>query len=224
LIRWNHPERGLVPPNVFIPIAEDSGQLLAIDDWVLNESCRQFRAWQDQGLMTDETIAINLSPLQFKTSDFEDRVIAALEKSKLAPRYLELEVTERSLAERPQEVAKTMRRLSELGIKFSIDDFGTGYSSLQYLKTLPVNKIKIAHEFVWEMLKNANDATIVDAIIGLGQDFGHQIIAEGVETAEQLGYLRGKGCTLIQGYYFSKPQPSERLETWVSEELPKLLG
>ncbi|MET0024956.1 MAG: EAL domain-containing protein [Sedimenticola sp.] len=224
LIRWNHPEHGLVLPNVFVPIAEESGQLLVIDDWVLNESCRQLRSWQDRGLMMDATVAVNLSPLQFKTAEFEDRVIVALEASKLDPHHLELEVTERTLAERPEEVAEVMLRLNKLGVKFSIDDFGTGYSSLQYLKSLPVSKIKIAHEFVWEMLKDSNDAAIVDAIIGLGQDFGHQIIAEGVETSEQLGYLRGKGCPLIQGYYFSKPEPPDRFEKWMREELPSFLS
>ncbi len=224
LVRWKHPDRGIVGPNVFIPIAEESGQLLAIDNWVLNEACTQMSVWQAQGVMRDTTIAVNLSPLQFKSSDFEESVISALEKSRLDPKCLELEVTERTLAERPDEVAKIMRRLNERGVKFSIDDFGTGYSSLQYLKTLPVYKIKIAQEFVWEMLKNSQDASIVKAIIGLSRDLGHDVLAEGVETEEQLSHLLSGGCHLIQGYYFSKPLPPDELEKWLDQTKYRLPG
>ena len=170
LLRWHHPKRGILGPCEFIPVAEDSGLLLEIDGWVLKEACRQMRAWQDQGLMGKAVISVNLSPLQFKTADFEEKVVAALEKAGLDPHCLELEITERSLAERPDDVANVMKRLDARGVRFSIDDFGTGYSSLQYLKRLPVSKIKIAQEFVRDMLQDASDASIVRAIIRLGQE------------------------------------------------------
>jgi len=208
LLRWHHPKRGILGPCEFIPVAEDSGLLLEIDGWVLKEACRQMRAWQDQGLMGKAVISVNLSPLQFKTADFEEKVVAALKEAGLDPHSLELEITERSLAERPDDVAKVMKRLDARGVRFSIDDFGTGYSSLQYLKRLPVSKIKIAQEFVRDMLQDASDASIVRAITGLGQELGHEVVAEGVETREQLEFLQDTGCRLVQGYLFGRPQPA----------------
>jgi diguanylate cyclase (GGDEF)-like protein len=214
LIRWEHPERGFVPPNNFIPVAEQSGQLLAIDDWVLREACRQMRAWQEEGLLIDGMIAVNMSPLAFKRDDFEQKIISVLDESGIEPSCLELEVTESVLAQRPEEIAGIMKRLGSHGVRFSIDDFGTGYSSMQYLKSLPVHKIKIAHEFVWEMLSDASDASIVKAIIGLSRDLGHEVIAEGVETQGQLEFLLRENCHLFQGYYFSRPQPANKFAAW----------
>jgi diguanylate cyclase (GGDEF)-like protein/PAS domain S-box-containing protein len=217
LLRWNHPERGLLGPGEFVPVAEDSGLLLKIDDWVLQEACRQMRAWQDQGLMRAAAMSLNLSPLQFKTADFEKKIAAAMEEAGLDPHCLELEITERSLAERPEVVADVMKRLDARGVRFSIDDFGTGYSSMQYLKRLPVRKIKIAQEFVRDMKTDASDASIVRAIIGLGQELGLEVIAEGVETEEQLALLEDRGCYLIQGYLFGRPQPAAELTAWLQE-------
>ncbi|QIZ82193.1 sensor domain-containing protein [Thalassovita gelatinovora] len=220
LLRWNHPEKGIRGPGDFIDVAEDSGLLLDIDGWVLQDACRQMRAWHDQGVMRQATISVNLSTLQFKTSDFESNVLAALGRTGLAPRYLELEITERSLAERPDEVAAVMQRLSAKGIRFSIDDFGTGYSSLQYLKRLPVSKIKIAQEFIRDMMSDSSDASIVRAIISLGTELGHDVIAEGVETKAQLEFLQQRGCHLFQGYYFGHPQPASEL----TERLRRVAG
>ncbi|WP_323785799.1 EAL and GGDEF domain-containing protein [Thalassovita sp.] len=211
LLRWDHPEKGIRGPGEFIRVAEDSGLLLDIDTWVLQQACRQMRAWHDQGLMRQATVSVNLSTLQFKTSEFENDVLSALNSAGLPPRYLELEITERSLAERPDEVAAVMQRLAAKGIRFSIDDFGTGYSSLQYLKRLPVSKIKIAQDFIRDMMADSSDASIVRAIISLGIELGHDVIAEGVETQEQLEFLQEKGCFLFQGYYFGRPQPTPEL-------------
>lgn len=215
LLRWKHPKRGILEPGEFIRIAEDSGLLLEIDEWVLQEACRQMRVWHDQRLMKRATMSVNLSPLQFKTVEFEENVVAALEEAGLDPHCLELEITERSFAERPDEVAKVMKRLDGRGVRFSIDDFGTGYSSLQYLKRLPVSKIKVGQEFVRDMMGDASDASIVRAIISLGQELGHEVIAEGVETKEQLDFLQDRGCFLVQGYFFGRPQPATELTAWL---------
>ena len=211
LLRWNHPKRGLLGPRDFIHVAETSGILLEIDAWVLRQACEQMSRWIEQDLLHETTLGINLSPLQFKTAEFERGILAVLERFGLAPHSLELELTERSLAERPEAVAGLMRRLTDRGIRFSIDDFGTGYSSLQYLKKLPACKIKVAQEFVRDMLTDSNDASIVRAIIRLGQELGRDVIAEGVEIQDQLTFLQDKGCFLFQGYLFGRPLPAAEL-------------
>ncbi|WP_373050228.1 bifunctional diguanylate cyclase/phosphodiesterase [Thalassovita aquimarina] len=211
LLRWNHPERGLLGPGAFIRAAETSGCLLDIEDWVLRQACRQMSEWQVQGLLETAIISVNLSPLQFKTAEFENSVLSALEEAGLSPQCLELEITERSVAERPEAVAPLIERLTATGIRFSIDDFGTGYSSLQYLKKLPVSKIKVAQEFVADMLSDPSDASIVRAIISLGHELGYEVIAEGVETEAQRDFLQDRGCFLFQGYLFGRPSPASQM-------------
>ncbi len=207
LLRWNHPTRGLLSPGSFIPVAETSGFVLEIEAWVLRQACQQMSAWRAQGFLGSSTVGVNLSPLQFKTAEFEANIFAALEDARLPPQCLELEITERSVAGRPETVARLVERLTAKGIGFSIDDFGTGYSSLQYLKRLAVKKIKVAQGFVSDMMADPGDASIVRAIISLGQELGYQVIAEGVESEEQRDFLQDKGCFLFQGFLFGKPQP-----------------
>ncbi|GAB4255894.1 MAG: hypothetical protein Kow0065_04270 [Methylomicrobium sp.] len=207
LLRWRHPEWGFVSPGEFIPVAEDSGLIMPIGTWVLEQAAFQVKQWQNEGL-PDITIAVNLSLAQFRQKDLIEQVQSILQKHDLDPHCLELELTESIAMQDAETAIEKTQQLSDLGVKLSIDDFGTGYSSLSYLQRLPIHKLKIDQSFSAKMLGSKNTENIVDAIIGLAKNLNLKIIAEGVEDAEQLAHYQHKGCDMIQGYYFSRPIPA----------------
>ena len=215
LIRWIHPERGFVPPDHFIPIAENNGSIIEIGLWVLDAACQQAKVWQDKGL--DIKIAVNLSAVQFKDAGIEEDIRRALEKHQLAAQYLEVEITETGFMENLTKAIEILTRINQSGISTAVDDFGTGYSSLSYLKQLPVDKLKIDKQFVWDMVENKQDFSIVQAIIHLGKSLNMRVIAEGVETAEQEAHLIEMGCNIGQGYYYSKPVDPEAFEALLTD-------
>ncbi len=207
LLRWNHPRRGLVGPDKFIPVAEKTGLILAIGEWVINEACRQMREWIDMG-HGQWNIAVNISSLQFAHVGLVHTVQTALERHNVSPSSLTLEVTE-STAMRDAEASMTvLKRLSHLGVTISIDDFGTGYSSLLYLKRLPATELKIDRGFINQLEHDSDDAAIVSAIVALGQKLNFRIVAEGVETVAQQSFLTGLGCNSLQGFLLGKPVPA----------------
>jgi diguanylate cyclase len=208
LLRWRHPVRGMVPPNVFIPVAEETGLILPIGEWVLRQACRQMREWLDRG-MTPVRIAVNLSAKQFHDADLASVVRSALSDAKLEPGYIELELTESALMNDPEQSAATLQSLSAMGVHISIDDFGTGYSSLSYLRRFPLDKLKIDRSFIRDLMTNADDVCIVRAIISLAHSLRLRVVAEGVETAQQLEFLRELGCDQYQGFYCSPAVPPE---------------
>ena len=216
LIRWHHPEHGLVPPDLFIPLAEQNGTIIAIGEWVLDQACRQLREWHDQGFL-DLRMAVNLSTVQLHHAELPRVVNNLLQMYRLPPRSLELEVTETGLMEDITTAAQHLLSLRRSGALIAIDDFGTGYSSLSYLKSLPLDKIKIDKSFVQDLLDDEDDATIVRAIIQLGKSLGMQVIAEGVETVEQEAYIIAEGCHEGQGYYYSKPLPARELSVYLKQ-------
>lgn len=210
LIRWQHPSRGLLPPNDFIPIAEETGLIVPIGQWVVEEACRQLAEWQKHPETAHLELAINVSVLQFQDSDFVAMVEEALKATGAPPSLLKLEITESLLLHDSDAVIERMHKLkNEIGVSLSLDDFGTGYSSLSYLKRLPLDQIKIDRSFVQEIGDNENDAAIAEAVIALGRSFDLKIIAEGVETQEQLNALIAKGCLSFQGYLFARPAAIE---------------
>ncbi len=215
LVRWQHPELGIILPNHFIPFAEESGLIVPLSEWILEKACAQNKEWQDRGFPPIR-IAVNISPLHFKQPDFSQKVISILEKTHLDPRWLELELTERVLMDDLYEVRKTLHDLKSIGVAFSIDDFGTGYSSLNYLKRLPIHKLKIDRTFVKDIPNDTSDSTLSRAIIAMAHSLGLTVIAEGVETEEQRDFLRFHQCNEIQGYLFSPPLPAWELEPILS--------
>jgi diguanylate cyclase (GGDEF)-like protein len=204
LIRWRHPERGLIPPDLFIPLAEESGLIVPIGEWVLREACRQARAWQDQGLPSLR-VAVNISAVQFRRLDLVDTVRCALTDAGIDAQYLEIELTETAVMSDPEESVDILERLSRMGVIVSVDDFGTGYSSMSYLRRFPIDKLKIDRSFITNVMTSADDAAIVQAIISLAHSLRLTVVAEGVETAEQVAFLQKHGCDQYQGYYFSRP-------------------
>lgn len=216
LIRWQHPEHGLVPPDLFIPLAEQNGTIIPIGEWVLDQACRQLREWHDQGF-TDLRMAVNLSTVQLHHTELPRVVNNLMQIYRLPPRSLELEVTETGLMEDISTAAQHLLSLRRSGALIAIDDFGTGYSSLSYLKSLPLDKIKIDKSFVQDLLDDDDDATIVRAIIQLGKSLGMQVIAEGVETAEQEAYIVSEGCHEGQGYHYSKPLQARELAAFLKQ-------
>lgn len=216
LIRWQHPEHGLVPPDLFIPLAEQNGTIIPIGEWVLDQACRQLREWHDQGF-TELRMAVNLSTVQLHHAELPRVVNNLLQIYRLPPRSLELEVTETGLMEDISTAAQHLLSLRRSGALIAIDDFGTGYSSLSYLKSLPLDKIKIDKSFVQDLLDDDDDATIVRAIIQLGKSLGMQVIAEGVETPEQEAYIISEGCHEGQGYHYSKPLPARELAAYLKQ-------
>ncbi|KPU60789.1 diguanylate cyclase domain protein [Pseudomonas fluorescens] len=216
LIRWQHPEHGMVPPDLFIPLAEQNGTIIAIGEWVLDQACKQLREWHDQGF-SDLRMAVNLSTVQLHHAELPRVVNNLLQMYRLPPRSLELEVTETGLMEDISTAAQHLLSLRRSGALIAIDDFGTGYSSLSYLKSLPLDKIKIDKSFVQDLLDDDDDATIVRAIIQLGKSLGMQVIAEGVETAEQEAYIISEGCHEGQGYHYSKPLPARELGLYLKQ-------
>ena len=208
LVRWRHPERGLVAPAEFIPLAEETGLIVPLGQWVIHEACRQNRAWQDQGLAR-VPVAINLSAVQLRRADLVETVALALGESRLAPGFLELEITETVVMQNASEAIVMLERLSRMGVNLTIDDFGTGYSSLSYLKRFPLGALKIDRSFIRDISSDANDAAIVQAIIGLAHGLGLKVIAEGVENDVQLQFLRSLDADEYQGYLRSRPLPCE---------------
>jgi len=212
LIRWIHPERGLVPPNDFIPLAEDTGLILPIGQWVLETACAQLKVWERDKTTYDLTISINVSAKQFRQADFITQIQAALERHGINPMLLKLELTESILLESIENTIATISALKEMGIRFSLDDFGTGYSSLQYLKKLPLYQLKIDQSFVRDIAVDSGDQAIVRTIIAMASSLDLNVIAEGVETEEQRQLLQSNGCNTYQGYLFGKPLPIQLFE------------
>jgi len=206
LIRWNHPQRGLVPPSQFIRIAEECGLIVPIGRWVLREACRQARAWQSAGL-PPMTMAVNISAVELRTPGFVDGVRTILRETGLEPQHLELELTETALMEDSRSVADVLKELKDIGVLLALDDFGTGGSSLQDLKRVPIDVLKIDQSFVRDLTTDEEDARIVTAMIGMGTSLHMRVVAEGVETREQLDMLQQYGCPQAQGFYFSPPVP-----------------
>lgn len=209
LVRWIHPQLGMVSPAQFIPLAEETGLITPIGEWVLAESCRQNRAWREAGLPPIR-VSVNLSPVQFRNPNLHEVVVEALNSSGLDRNGLELEVTESMLMNDPKVTIATLRKLKEAGLKISIDDFGTGYSSLSYLKQFPIDSLKIDRSFVRDVTSNPDDAAIATAIILMGHSLKLNVVAEGVETESQLAFLRVLQCNEVQGYLFSPPVPAEK--------------
>jgi predicted signal transduction protein with EAL and GGDEF domain len=219
LIRWQHPEWGLVFPGKFIGVAEDTGLIQPMGEWVLREACRQNKAWQLAGLPHID-IAVNLSAKQFDHNQIARLTAEVLNESGLDAQYLELEVTESIIMQNVEQAISVMNTLKTIGVKLSIDDFGTGYSSLSYLKRFPLDKLKIDQSFVRDIEVNADDAAIVTAIIGLAKSLNLRVIAEGVEKKLQLDFLRSGDCDEMQGYYFSKPVPPAEFEALLRKHAP----
>ena len=216
LLRWEHPEFGLVQPGRFIPVAEESGLIVPIGAWVIEEACRQAMVWRRAGL-PDLVMAVNLSAAQFRRSGIEDTVAQALQRSGLVPALLELELTESILLQDVEQVLATVQRLKQLGVQLAIDDFGTGYSSLSYLKRFDIDKLKIDQSFIRDLASDPDDAAIVRAIIQMAHSLGLRAIAEGVETAQPLQQLRGFGCDEAQGYLYARPMPAAETERYLAQ-------
>jgi EAL domain-containing protein (putative c-di-GMP-specific phosphodiesterase class I) len=216
LVRWQHPELGLVSPAEFIPLAEDTGLISPIGEWVLRTACAQTKSWQDSGFSFLH-VSVNLSPRQFQQPDLLLMIERQLKESGLEPASLELEVTESSVMKNAESSISTLRELKAMGIKISIDDFGSGYSSLSYLKHLPIDVLKIDQSFVRDMTEDPKDAAIVMAIIQLAHSLQLKVNAEGVETEEQLRFLRLLRCDEMQGYLFCRPLPVEAFEQLLIE-------
>lgn len=215
LLRWQHPELGMLMPDRFIQLAETTGLIVPIGDWVLQTACKQNRAWQESGLPRI-CVSVNLSARQFHEEDLPERVTRALEVSGLEARYLDLELTESMVMQNPQQAVETMNKLVDMGVKLSIDDFGTGYSNLSALKKFPVTRLKIDKSFVTDLPGDREDCSIAQAMISLGHSLKLKVIAEGVEDREQMDFLRAQQCDEIQGYYFSRPIPKGEFEQFLS--------
>ena len=220
LLRWQHPERGLVSPAEFIPVAEVCGLILPLGQWVLESACRQLVRWGRDARTAHLTIAVNVSARQFHHPAFVDRVLAAIDESGANPERLKLELTESLLLSDVDDVIDKMTALKQRGVGFSLDDFGTGYSSLAYLKRLPLDQLKIDQSFVSDIVTNANDAAITNAIVSLAHNLGLSVIAEGVETESQCAYLARQGCHAYQGFLFGRPGPVELLEAMLAPHAP----
>jgi len=204
LIRWHHPQRGLVPPAEFIPVAEECGLMVKIGRWVLREACHQARVWQDAGLPRVR-ISVNVSAAELRAKDFVAGVRAVLTEVALEPRYLELELTETFLIQDSSSTSAVLLALKEMGVQLALDDFGTGYSSLSHLRRFPIATVKIDQSFIRDLTMDSHDASIVSAVISMGNRLHMQVVAEGVETPEQLAFLQEQRCPEGQGYYFSRP-------------------
>lgn len=215
LVRWMHPERGMISPVEFIPVAEDTGMIVAIGRWVLREACRQNAAWQQAGLHPIR-VAVNLSARQFRSDNLLDEIDAALSDTALPASSLELEITESMVMEDPERVIDLLEKIRSRGIHLSLDDFGTGHSSLAYLKRFPIDCVKIDRAFIMDMPGNTDDVAIARTIVAMAKSLGLKTVAEGVETAEQLELLKNMGCDQIQGYFFSRPLPSDEFLAFYS--------
>jgi EAL domain-containing protein (putative c-di-GMP-specific phosphodiesterase class I) len=216
LIRWRHPEMGMVSPAHFISVAETSGLIIPIGDWVLRTACKQTKLWQKR-IDPDLTVAVNLSARQFAQANLVEEIGEVLEETGLQPRYLELEITESNAMQNAENTIYTLRELKALGVRIAMDDFGTGYSSLNYLKRFPIDTLKLDQSFVREITTDPTDAAIATAVIAMAHSLELKVIGEGVETEEQFAFLQKQKCDYIQGYLFSPPQPAETVETYLTE-------
>ncbi len=231
LLRWMHPTRGFVPPGQFIPVAEDCGLIIPIGNWVLREACKQARAWVKAGLPL-ASIAVNISAMEFRNDHFLEGIFTALDETGLDPRFLELELTESVLMKHAESAEAILRTLRSKGVQVAVDDFGTGYSSLSYLRKFPIDALKIDQSFVRQITTAPDETTIVTAIIGMGRNLKLRVVAEGVETQEELAFLQGHQCDEAQGFYFSRPVVADQfarlLETGVAAQVlsarPQLVG
>ncbi len=219
LLRWEHAEWGMVSPAEFIPVAEESGLILQMGEWVLRKSCEQIKRWQERGLFcqSKQHFAVNISPRQFDQDDFIEQVMNIIDETKLDPSTLFLEVTESMVIDGVDEVIIKMETLKKMGVRFSMDDFGTGYSSLSYLKRLPLDQLKIDRSFIMDIAHDADDRAIIDVILAVADRLHLNVVAEGVETEEQLNFLKRNGCAIFQGYYFGKPMSAEDFEVWLAK-------
>ncbi|MFN3581075.1 MAG: putative bifunctional diguanylate cyclase/phosphodiesterase [Pseudomonas sp.] len=215
LLRWRHPRLGQVPPDAFIPLAEDSGQIVAIGAWVLEQACLQAAAWRNAGLPL-ETIAVNLSPIQFMQQDVVQLVSRTLARTGLPPQCLELEITEGALMHHTDQAEQTLSALRALGVRIAIDDFGTGYSSLAYLRRFALDKLKIDKSFMAGVPDNASDCQLAQTIIAMARNMNLRVLAEGVETLAQRDWLQGQGCDQFQGYWIGKPMPADDFARWMA--------
>jgi EAL domain-containing protein (putative c-di-GMP-specific phosphodiesterase class I) len=208
LLRWRHPEKGMISPAEFVPVAEDIGLIVQLGEWVLREACSEAMKWPDE-----IKVAVNLSPVQFRSRNLVQAVISALAHSGLSPRRLELEITESVFLAETEANLAILHQLRELGVSISMDDFGTGYSSLSYLRSFPFDKIKIDRSFVKDLARRTDCVAIVRAISGLGRSLNITTTAEGVETVDQLDWLRAEGCNEVQGFLFSAARPADEIAT-----------
>jgi EAL domain-containing protein (putative c-di-GMP-specific phosphodiesterase class I) len=222
LIRWQHPQRGLLLPGQFLAIAEDTGMIVTIGQWVLCEACKQMREWLDAGLLV-VPVAVNISSLEFRSDQFLEGVQTALNKSNVNPRYLELELTESVLMRHAESTAIALGQLKAIGVRLAVDDFGTGYSSLSYLTRFPIDTLKLDQSFVRNINSSSEDAIVVSAVIAMGKSLNHRVIAEGVETQEQLAFLQAHGCEEGQGYYFSRPLPGQQFMKLMETGIPAVV-
>ncbi|HEY6837996.1 MAG TPA: EAL domain-containing protein, partial [Geobacteraceae bacterium] len=208
LARWQHPEYGMIPPAQFIPLAEETGLIVPLGEWVLRAACSQNKAWQDAGY-PPMRIAVNFSPRQFQKMELAEMVEKVLFETGLAPGWLELEVTENLMLSSEEHTIATLKRLADLGVHISIDDFGTGYSTFNYIKKLPVDTLKIDRSYVSDIDSNRSDAAIATAVIEMAHTLSLNVVAEGVETEGQLKFLEALNCPEVQGFFFHKPLPSD---------------
>lgn len=211
LARWNHPRMGLISPAEFIAVAEETGQIVALGDWIVETACTQNKAWQDAGL-TPITMAVNISPHQLGQADFPDRIQRILNKTGLDPHFLEIEITETAIMENVEKARETMRGLCDQGISFALDDFGTGYSSLSNLRYLPLKKLKIDRSFIYDVPHSDQDIRLVSSVLALARSLDLKVVAEGIESVEQLSFLQEKGSEIGQGYFFSRPVTADEIK------------
>jgi EAL domain-containing protein (putative c-di-GMP-specific phosphodiesterase class I) len=220
-VRWQHPEMGLISPIKFIPMAEESGLIVPMGEWILRKACLQMKVWLGAGLLPRDTLmCVNLSAKQFDQKNLIGQIRDVIEQTGLPPTNLELEVTESTMIRSSDMTGRVLRQLRELGVKVAIDDFGTGYSSLSHLKMLPLTKLKIDQSFVSDIPADMNDIAIAKAIIALGKSLSLEVLAEGIETEEQHRFMLEEGCDSGQGYHYSKPLPADALERLLHERSP----
>ncbi|MBH8552998.1 EAL domain-containing response regulator [Nostocaceae cyanobacterium CENA357] len=221
LLRWQSPELGLVYPAEFIPLAESTGLIVPIDQWVVQSVCKQIRIWQNAGV-SSLTLAVNLSVIEFNEPDCIQKIVGFLKNNNLEPQYLEVELTESMIMQDVNSAIATMNKLQSLGVRIAIDDFGTGYSSLIYLKNLPVNTLKIDRYFIHNVAQDPQKSAITKALIEMAHNLNMQVVAEGVETEAELSFLRQKNCDAMQGFLFSRPLPAAEFENflWNNKRLP----
>ncbi len=221
LVRWEHPEQGLIPPALFVPVAEECGLMQEIGQWVLREACRQAQVWRQAGLEI-QRIAVNISSSEFRVRNFIENTRVILAETGLPAEFLELELTEGALMSDLEIAQSRLMELKKMGVHIAIDDFGTGYSSLSYLKRFPIDTLKIDRSFVQCMTKDPADAAIVSAVIGMGKSFNYRVVAEGVETLEQQLFLQANLCDESQGHHFSSPLSASGFATLMESRNPGL--
>ncbi len=223
LLRWQHPRLGLISPHKFIPLAEESGLIVPIGEWVLKTTCLQIKAWQDQGYAVPK-VAINLSVRQFRHRSLVADIERILDETGVAAYCLTLEITESMLAQDVYDVAKVLNQISTMELDISMDDFGTGYSNLSYLKRFPIDTLKIDRSFVRDIATDTNDSAIIEAIIAMAHSLNIRVVAEGVETEEQLNFLQQRGCDCFQGFYFSMPLTVEEMAHVMEKDVKRLVS